>query len=162
MLVDGPCVPSQRQRIHRLIDWSLYDELHPALSLSRDLAELLSIASRRGLEPRAVSFEGERTTSTNQAPSLNLVALHAMREMARAQAAGRCLNAMDLAAELGVRRSDIRAVVGELDRQGLVDALRMKLTLVGFGYVAGMANSKFGDQPLRKPRREGLALLRAA
>lgn len=103
-----------------------------------------------------------KSTSTNQAPSRNLVALHAMRAMARAQAAGRCLNAMDLAAELGVRRSDIRAVVGELDRQGLVDALRMKLTLVGFGYVAGMANSKFGDQPLRKPRREGLALLRAA
>ena len=102
-----------------------------------------------------------KSTSNNQAPSQTLIALHAMRAMSLAQAEGRRITAMDLATDLGVRRSDIRAVVAELDRPGLVDALRMKLTLVGFGYVAGMAGSKLADQPLRKPRRE-LSLLRAA
>ncbi len=44
-----------------------------------------------------------------------------------------------MTAELQVRRTDIRGVVTTLDRQGFVDALRMRPTLLGFALGRSLA-----------------------
>jgi DNA-binding IscR family transcriptional regulator len=60
------------------------------------------------------------------------LALHLVRALARAQHEGRLHDLETLTAELRVRRGDVRSVVSALHREGLVDALRMRLSLRGF------------------------------
>jgi hypothetical protein len=55
-----------------------------------------------------------------------------------------------------VRRGDVRRVVSALDREGYVDALRMRPTLLGFA----VGRSYLG-QPLPALRRPRLALVAA-
>lgn len=90
------------------------------------------------------------------APNPEMIALHVMREMTSAQADGRRITALDLAESLQVRRADIRGVVSELHRQGLVDAMRMRVTLAGFAYARAKVAA-----PLRK-QAVSLRLARAA
>lgn len=97
--------------------------------------------------------------SGTQAPDDRLVALGAMSLMRAAQEEGRRITALDLARTLEVRRVDVRRIVSELDRRGLVDALRMRLTLLGFAYVAG---TSFAARPAARPRRSESRELRAA
>lgn len=58
--------------------------------------------------------------------------LHLVRALARAQYEGRRFDLETLTDELGVRRTDVRSSISALDREGYVDALRMRLTLRGF------------------------------
>lgn len=105
----------------------------------------LSRADAPGLETRA--------------PDDRLVALGAMSLMRAAQEQGRRITALDLARTLEVRRVDVRRIVSELDRRGLVDALRMRLTLLGFAYVAA---TPVAVRPAARPRRSESRVLRAA
>lgn len=98
----------------------------------------------------------QRAAHEDQAPSPEVIAIHVMREMTIAQEDGRRITALDLSEKLGVRRTDIRAVVSNLHHQGLVDAMRMRVTLAGFAYVRSVA-----PQPLRRAR-EARRLYRAA
>lgn len=62
----------------------------------------------------------------------SLLARHVLRAMTVAQKGGLRVTLDDLAADLGVRRNDVRSAVSALHRQGLVDVLRMHVTLAGF------------------------------
>ena len=97
-----------------------------------------------------------RARPENDAPKPEVIALHVMREMTSAQADGRRITALDLSETLQVRRADIRSVVSELHRQGLVDAMRMRVTLAGFAYARAKDAA-----PLRK-QVASLRLARAA
>lgn len=60
------------------------------------------------------------------------LAAHILHALAQAQIEGRTMNLDLLARELHVRRGDVRRMVSTLDRQGFLDALYMRLTLIGF------------------------------
>lgn len=75
------------------------------------------------------------------------LAAHVLVALARAQRTGRLLTLSDVAAELEVRKSDVRAVVASLHHEGYVDALRMQLTLLGLGLAASLRRARL--RPLR-------------
>lgn len=60
------------------------------------------------------------------------VAAYVLRALAQAQIKGRVSTLASLTAELKVRKTDVRAAVSALHREGFLDALRMRLTLRGF------------------------------
>ena len=60
------------------------------------------------------------------------LSVHILHIIATAERAGRSMNLELLTAELHVRRADVRRTVTALDREGFVDAMRMRLTLAGF------------------------------
>lgn len=60
------------------------------------------------------------------------VAPYVLRELARAQKSGRVMDLLALSRAIEVRRDDVRRVVSALHAEGLVDAMRMRLTLRGF------------------------------
>jgi hypothetical protein len=64
--------------------------------------------------------------------NIRTVATYVLHALARAQREGRASNLETLRDELQVRRADVRAAVSQLHREGLLDALRMRLTLRGF------------------------------
>ncbi|MFT3776628.1 MAG: hypothetical protein QM820_65650 [Minicystis sp.] len=82
---------------------------------------------------------------------------HVLHALALAQMEGRRLDLETLVRELRVRRGDIRRVVSALHREGYVDALRMRLTLLGFA----LGRSYLG-QPLPELRRPRLSVVAAA
>lgn len=57
---------------------------------------------------------------------------HVLRALAQAQIEGHVSNLETLVEELRVRRTDVRAVLSSLHREGYLDVLRMRLTLAGF------------------------------
>ncbi|AKU95794.1 hypothetical protein AKJ09_02458 [Labilithrix luteola] len=85
------------------------------------------------------------------------LAAHVIRLLGVAQAKGRVARLDEVASELDVRRTDVRAVVSRLHAEGHVDALRMKLTMSGLGIAAALSGSK-----LRTPRRHEEAVARVA
>jgi DNA-binding IclR family transcriptional regulator len=82
---------------------------------------------------------------------------HVLHALALAQIEGRRHDLETLTQDLKVRRGDIRRVVSALHREGYVDALRMRLTLVGFALGRSYAHKPLPE--LRKPR---LAVVAAA
>jgi DNA-binding IclR family transcriptional regulator len=78
------------------------------------------------------------------------LAPYVLRALAEAQQEGRVMDLETLALTLKVRRPDIRKTVSALHREGLVDALRMRLSLAGFA----MGTAFLGKElpPLRKPK----------
>jgi DNA-binding IclR family transcriptional regulator len=78
------------------------------------------------------------------------LAPYVLQTIARHQLGGRLLTLQTLVDELGVRRTDLRKTVTALHRQGLVDAMRMRLTLTGL--VLGTALLRNDLPPLRRPR----------
>jgi Mn-dependent DtxR family transcriptional regulator len=74
--------------------------------------------------------------------------LHLVRALSRAQHEGRRHDLETLTRELGVRRTDVRGLVSALDREGYVDALRMRLTLRGF--VLGRSLEGAALPPIRR------------
>ncbi|HNS97695.1 MAG TPA: hypothetical protein PLJ27_18060 [Polyangiaceae bacterium] len=78
------------------------------------------------------------------------LAPYILRTLARHQQEGRGANLDTLVQELGVRRADVRQTVSALHREGYVDALRMRLTLLGF--AIGTALSPMNLPPLRTRR----------
>lgn len=83
------------------------------------------------------------------------LALHVLQALATAQREGRAASLQTLVDELQVRRGDVRSVVGSLHERGLVDALRMKLTLRGFAIGAALAGAKL--KPLRAKQASSIA-----
>jgi hypothetical protein len=78
------------------------------------------------------------------------LSLHVLRALAEAQRDGRVLDLDALVLALGVRRGDVRSVVSALHREGLVDALRLRLSLRGFALGSALRDATL--PPLRKPR----------
>ncbi len=85
----------------------------------------------------------------NAAPRRDVLAIHVMAALTSAAREGARLSLEQLAGQLAVRKVDVRRVVSELDRQGFVDALRMRPTLLGFALGAGALGSAL--EPLRRP-----------
>lgn len=77
------------------------------------------------------------------------LAAHVLRFLALAQKADRVVTLATLTRALGVRRTDVRAVVTSLHREGFVDALRMRPTLAG--YALGRAFARERLAALRRP-----------
>lgn len=73
--------------------------------------------------------------------------LHVLRTLARHQMAGRRATLQSIVDELDVRRGDIRKTISTLHDQGYLDALRLRLTMVGFAIGAGLIDAKL--PPLR-------------
>ncbi|HQY63606.1 MAG TPA: helix-turn-helix domain-containing protein [Polyangiaceae bacterium] len=93
--------------------------------------------------------EASKAHQTCQPLDRKVLAAHVLVALARAQrAGGRALTLRDVAAELEVRKGDVRAVVASLHEEGYVDALRMQLTLPGLALASAL-------------RRAGLRSLRA-
>ncbi len=79
------------------------------------------------------------------------LAAHVLVVLARAQRARRPLTLEDVAADLEVRKHDVRAVVARLHQEGHVDALRMRLTFSGLALATALASAE--PRPLRAPLR---------
>lgn len=91
----------------------------------------------------------------------DVLAIHVMRALSRAQQQGESLSLEDLAARLEVRKADVRRVVSALDKRGFVDATRMRVTMMGF--VLGCSVSASALKPARKPQKRAVvSYLRAA
>ncbi len=78
------------------------------------------------------------------------LATHVLRALGRAQVKGRALTIEDVARTLKVRKSDVRAIAAQLDTEGHVDALRLRLTLSGLALATAMEGKRL--RPLR-PRK---------
>jgi len=90
------------------------------------------------------------TTSTDKLAILtDVLAIHVMRELTRAQGEGEVLSLEDLANALEVRKADVRVVVSALHQAGFVDALRLRVTMLGLAIGATARGST-----LRSPRQE--------
>lgn len=64
--------------------------------------------------------------------NLRTLSAHVLRALAESQAEGRPSSLETLTERLQVRRTDIRAALTALHREGHVDVLRMRLTFTGF------------------------------
>lgn len=72
-------------------------------------------------------------------PTQKTLALHVLRSLALAQRAGRTPRLEAIADKLGVRRTDVRAVLTALHREGYLDVRTMRLTLAGFALGLSLA-----------------------
>lgn len=90
-------------------------------------------------------------TQADRSPSSDVLAIHVVAALSRAQRRGTPINLEQLAQEVGARKADVRRIVSALDAQGLVDATRMRLTLVGF--AMGVASLGAPLKKLRQPKR---------
>lgn len=79
--------------------------------------------------------------------NIRTLSMHLLQALAHAQVEGRRSNLETLRDELEVRRTDIRAAVSQLHREGMLDALTMRLSLQGF--AIGQALSDATLPPLR-------------
>ncbi len=73
------------------------------------------------------------------------IAAHVVVTLADAQEEGRALRLDELAAEIGVRKVDVRHVVTRLHAEGHVDALRLRLTMSGLALATSLAASALPD-----------------
>jgi len=78
------------------------------------------------------------------------LAPYVLRALAEAQQEGRRIDLETLALTLKVRRPDVRKTVSALHQQGLVDALRLTLSLTGFAIGAALLTTEL--QPIRRPK----------
>jgi hypothetical protein len=85
------------------------------------------------------------------------IAAHVVVSLARAQERGHAVRLDELAADIGVRKADVREVVTRLHAEGHLDALRLRLTLSGLALATALAGSA-----LRAPRAEELRVARVA
>lgn len=70
------------------------------------------------------------------------LAAHVLRALGRAQLRGATLSLAEVARALRVRKPEVRAMVTQLDREGFVDARRMRLTLAGLALAASLAGKR--------------------
>jgi transcription initiation factor IIE alpha subunit len=73
------------------------------------------------------------------------IAAHVVVTLADAHADGRVLRLDELAADIGVRKADVRHVVTRLHAEGHVDALRLRLTLSGLALATSLGASELPD-----------------
>jgi hypothetical protein len=83
--------------------------------------------------------------------TLQAVAAHVLRHLARAQVQGRPVRLDELARAIGVRKDDVRHVVTRLHNEGHVDVRRMRVTMTGLALAISMRECKLHD--LRERRR---------
>ena len=69
-------------------------------------------------------------------PARDVLAMHVLRAIFAAQTKHRHITLEDVARAVGARKAEVRSVVSDLDRQGFVDAMRMRLTFAGFAIAA--------------------------
>jgi DNA-binding IscR family transcriptional regulator len=77
------------------------------------------------------------------------IAPYILRALAQAQSEGRCMDLETLSREIEVRKVDVRKTVSALHQQGLVDALRLRLSLQGFVMGRALMSANLG--PIRRP-----------
>ena len=77
--------------------------------------------------------------------TLQSIAAHVLRHLARAQVQGRPVRLDELARSIGVRREDVRHVVTQLHNEGHVDAKRMRVTMTGLAIAVAMRECKLHD-----------------
>lgn len=87
----------------------------------------------------------------NAARSRLALAAHLLRTLAAAQRDGRRVDLDGLTRDIGVRRADVRATLSSLHAEGLVDVLRMRLTLDGFTLGQSLEGRRLA--PLRAAAR---------
>lgn len=73
------------------------------------------------------------------------IAAHVVVTLADAQADGRVLRLDELAADIGVRKADVRRVVTRLHAEGHVDALRLRVTMSGLALATSLGASELPD-----------------
>ena len=95
------------------------------------------------------------TLSPTYGVDAELLAIHLLRELTTLQRAERTTNVAELARLVGVRRSDARAVLSRLHRQGYVDVTRMRVTLMGFAVGASLDGVEL--PPIRRVARQQAA-----
>jgi DNA-binding IclR family transcriptional regulator len=78
------------------------------------------------------------------------IAPYILRALADAQKEGRVMDLETLSLTIQVRRADVRKTVSALHEQGLVDALRLRLSLAGF--AMGTAFLKQDLPPIRRQK----------
>lgn len=89
--------------------------------------------------------------------NMEALVLHVLVALAVAQIEGERHDLESLSALLQVRRGDVRRAVSALHREGFVDALRMRPTLLGFAL-----GRSYAGQPLPALRRAPVAAVVAA
>ena len=102
--------------------------------------EVISMALRlHHAMAKEMNMRPTNTSPADLSPQADVLAIHVMGALTRAQTQGRGITLDDLVNELGVRKTDLRRVVSTLHAQGFVDALRMRPTMLGFalGTAAG-------------------------
>jgi DNA-binding IclR family transcriptional regulator len=77
------------------------------------------------------------------------IAPYVLRALAQAQTEGRCMDLETLSHEIEVRKADVRKTVTALHQEGLVDALRLRLSLRGFVMGRSLLAANLG--PIRRP-----------
>ena len=94
-------------------------------------------------------MKSTRKDSHNHGPKRERIAIHVIHRMTTYQMQGRRLRFEELVRMLGVERTELRRVLWNLDRHGLVDAARLSLTLQGF--AIGHSLEARDLPPLRRP-----------
>jgi hypothetical protein len=77
------------------------------------------------------------------------IAPYILRALANAQIEGRCLDLETLSRDIEVRRVDVRKTVSAMHHEGLVDALRLRLSLKGFALGRALLGIELA--PIRRP-----------
>jgi DNA-binding IscR family transcriptional regulator len=77
--------------------------------------------------------------------SRTTIAAHVIVALAEAQEMGRAVRLDELAADLDVRKADVRQVVTSLHSEGHVDALRLRLTMTGLALAASLTECKLRE-----------------
>lgn len=78
------------------------------------------------------------------------IAPHVLRALAEAQTEGRVMDLETLSLAIQVRRADVRKTVSALHQQGLVDALRLRLSLAGFALGTSLLSRELA--PIRRSK----------
>ncbi len=116
-------------------------------------------------------MRSSNTSTENVTIDADVLAIHVMRVLSRAQQQGEQLSLEAVAARLEVRKADVRRVVSALDKGGFVDAMRMRVTMMGFvlGCSVGTAELKPARKqatklsaPRGSAKRAAVSYLRAA
>jgi hypothetical protein len=97
----------------------------------------------------------ESNSTQDRSPKRDVLAIHVMRTLTRAQRRGRVLTLEDVARELGVRKLDVRSVISTLHAQGFVDAVRMRVTMLGLAVGAAVRGERLPR--LRAPAARAFA-----
>ncbi len=87
--------------------------------------------------------------------NVRTLSMYILRALAEAQTEGRRSNLETLVEQLQVRRPDVRGAVTALHKQGLVDAVHMRLTLEGFAIGRSYMTEALPE--LRAPAKRSIA-----
>ncbi len=79
------------------------------------------------------------------------IAPYILRALAEAQTEGRAMDLETLSLTIKVRRGDVRKTVSALHQEGLVDALRLRLSLAGFAVGSALLAKEL--PPIRRTKQ---------